>query len=136
MEPEMVLYQRTPARLIFVVTRRAKLGPHDCFYDLGPGMGHVALLVHLLSGAPARGVDFEPAFCAYAHHRATDPHLTQVAFVNADARRAEYAQGAVFFMFTPFEGTMLVEVLERLRERSRSGSIRLAMYSSCTAIIA
>jgi hypothetical protein len=39
-------------------------------------------------------------------------------------------------MYTPFEGTMLVEVLERLRERSRSGPIRLATYGSCTAIVA
>ena len=29
-------------------------------------MGHETTLVHLLSGATARGVEFEPAFCEYA----------------------------------------------------------------------
>jgi hypothetical protein len=135
-EPEMVLYQRTPARIIFDLIRRTNLGPQDCFYDLGSGMGHVTTLVHLLSGATARGVEFEPAFCEYAQACAAALRLTQVEFINADARRADYAKGNIFFMYTPFEGTMLVEVLERLRERSRSGPIRLATYGSCTAIVA
>jgi hypothetical protein len=39
-------------------------------------------------------------------------------------------------MYTPFEGSMLVEVLERLRKRSRSRLIRLATYGTCTAIVA
>jgi hypothetical protein len=135
-EPEMVLHQRTPARIIFALVRRANLGPQDCFYDLGSGMGHVTTLVHLLSGATARGVEFEPAFCEYARACAAALELTQVAFINADARRADYAEGTIFFMYTPFEGAMLLEVLEQLRERSRSGPIRLATYGSCTAIVA
>lgn len=135
-EPEMVLNQTTPARIIFELVRRAKLGPQDCFYDLGSGIGHVTTLVHLLSGAAARGVEFEPAFCEYAQARAAALGLTQVAFINADARRADYAEGTVFFMYTPFRGAMLLEVLERLRERSRSGPIRLATYGSCTDTVA
>ena len=99
-------------------------------------MGHVTTLVHLLSGATARGVEFEPAFCEYARACAAALNLTQVEFINADARRADYAEGTSFYMYTPFEGSMLAEVLERLRERSRSTPIRLATYGSCTAIVA
>jgi hypothetical protein len=135
-EPEMVLYQKTPARIIFELAKRANLGPRDLFYDLGSGMGHVTTLVHLLSGARARGVEFEPAFCEYARACATALRLTEVEFINADARRADYGEGSFFFMYTPFEGAMLLEVLERLRERSRSGPIRLATYGPCTAIVA
>jgi hypothetical protein len=135
-EPEMVLNQRTPARLIFELIGRAKLGPHDCFYDIGSGTGHVATLAHLLSGAAARGVEFEPAFCEYARARVAALGLTQVEFINADARRADYAQGTIFYLYTPFQGAMLLEVLARLRERSRSGPIRLATYGACTAIVA
>ena len=135
-EPEMVLNQRTPARVIFELIGRANLGPRDCFYDLGSGMGHVTTLVHLLSGATARGVEVEPAFCEYAQARAAALRLTQVEFINADARRADYTEGNIFFMYTPFEGGMLLKVLERLRERSRSGPIRLATYGSCTTIVA
>jgi len=39
-------------------------------------------------------------------------------------------------MYTPFEGAMLREVLGRLRERARSGPIRLATYGPCTPIVA
>lgn len=135
-EPEMVLYQQTPARIIVELVDRARLGPHDQLYDLGSGMGHVATLAHLLSGAPARGVEVEPAFCAYARARAADLGLTQVEFIAADARRADYAAGTVFFMYTPFEGAMLGEVLGRLRERAQRGPIRLATYGPCTAAVA
>lgn len=135
-EPEMVLNQRTPARVIFELIHRAQLGPQDVFYDLGSGTGQVTTLVHLLSGATARGVEFEPAFCEYAQSRAAALQLIQVAFINADARRADYAEGNVFFMYTPCEGTMLLAVLERLRQRSLSGPIRLATYGPCTAIVA
>lgn len=135
-EPEMVLYQKTPARIIFELVERAKLGPEDLFYDLGSGIGHVVTLVHLLSGARARGVEFEPAFCEYARACAAALRLTQVEFINEDARRADYTDGNIFFMYTPFEGAMLLKVLERLRERSRSGPIRLATYGPCTHIVA
>lgn len=135
-EPEMVLYQKTPARIVFELVRRTKLGPQDVLYDLGSGMGHVATLAHLLSGAPARGVEFEPAFCEYAQACAAALRLIQVEFINEDARRADYGAGNVFFMYTPFEGAMLLEVLERLRERSQTGPIRLATYGPCTAVVA
>jgi hypothetical protein len=136
LEPEMVLYQRTPARIIFELVRRANLAPQDCFYDLGSGKGHVATLVHLLSGATARGVEFEPAFCEYARACAAALDLTEVEFINMDARQADYAEGTVFFLYTPFDGAMLLEVLARLRARSRSGPIRLATYGRCTSIVA
>lgn len=134
-EPEMVHYQQTPARIIFELVRRANLGPRDGFCDLGSGMGHVTTLVNLLSGATSRGVEFEPAYCEYARARAAALRLTQVEFIHADARSADYAESNVFFMYTPFEGKMLLEVLARLRERSRSGPIRLATYGPCTSIV-
>ena len=137
-EPEagMVLNQRTPARLVFELVHRAALGPKDCFFDIGAGTGHVATLVHLLSGAAAQGVEFEPAFCEYAQARAAALNLTNIAFINTDARHADYAAGTIFYLFTPFEGAMLRDVLDRLRERARRGPIRLATYGACTGIVA
>lgn len=135
-EPEMVLYQKTPARVVFELVRRAGLGPRDVFFDLGSGMGQVATLVSLLSGATAIGVEFEPAFCAYAQARADALGLAQVTFLHQDARRADYTAGSIFYMYTPFEGAMLQQVLGRLRERARRGPIRLATYGPCTATVA
>jgi hypothetical protein len=131
-EPEMVSYQQTPARIIFELVEKAHLTGEDVFYDLGSGLGQVPILVNLLSGATARGVEFEPAYCDYARVCAADLNLSGVAFINADARTADYSEGTVFFMYTPFEGSVLQEVLEKLRGESQKRRIRLFTYGPCT----
>src|ERR1700761_2956067 len=62
-EPEMVFYQKTPARIVFLMAELAQLGPDDVFYDIGSGLGQVAILVNLITGAAARGIEYEPAYC-------------------------------------------------------------------------
>lgn len=131
-EPEMVSYQPTPARIIFEMVEQAQLTGEDVFYDLGSGLGHVPILVNLLSGATAKGVEFEPAYCRYASDCAAVLNLSDVAFINVDARTADYSEGTVFFMYTPFEGDILREVLEKLRGESRKRRISLCTYGPCT----
>ena len=131
-EPEMVHYQQTPARIIFELVEKAHLTGEDVFYDLGSGLGQVPILVNLLSGATAKGIEFEPAYCDYARVCAADLNLSRVEFINADARTADYAEGTVFFMYTPFAGSVLQEVLEKLRGESRRRRIRLFTYGPCT----
>lgn len=131
-EAEMVYYQQTPARIIFELAEKAQLTAEDVFYDLGSGLGQVPILVHLLSGATAKGIEFEPAYCDYANLSAADLNLSGVAFINADARTADYTEGTVFFMYTPFEGSILQDVLARLREESCHRKIRLFTYGPCT----
>jgi len=131
-EPEMIYYQPTPARIIFELVEIARLGQEDLFYDLGSGLGQVPILVNLLSGATARGIEFEPAYCNYASLCAADLNLSFVEFINADARQANYSEGTVFFMYTPFEGRVLQEVLEKLARESSRRRIRLFTYGPCT----
>ncbi|HEX6324291.1 MAG TPA: hypothetical protein VFZ36_11240 [Vicinamibacterales bacterium] len=135
-EPEMVHYQHTPARIIFELVDQAPLSDAGVFYDLGSGLGHVPMLVTLLSGARTRGVEVEPAYCAYARARAADLNLGRVDFRTGDARYADYADGTDFFMYTPFEGRMLQDVLKRLEAESRSRRIRLFTYGPCTSLAA
>jgi hypothetical protein len=131
-EPEMVYYQQTPARIILELVEKAHLTGKDVFYDLGSGLGQVPILVHLLSGATAKGIEFEPAYCDYARVCAAELNLSRVEFVNVDARKVDYSDGTVFFMYTPFEGRLLQEVLEKLRGESRRRMIRLFTYGPCT----
>lgn len=131
-EPEMVYYQQTPTRIIFELVEKAHLTGEDVFYDLGSGLGQVPILVNLLSGATAKGIEIEPAYCAYASVCAADLNLSRVAFIHADARTADYSEGTAFFMYTPFEGKVLQEVLEKLRRESRRRRIRLFTYGPCT----
>jgi hypothetical protein len=135
-EPEMAFYQPTPTRIVLELAERGSFQPNDVFYDIGSGLGQVAILVHLLSGVRAKGVEIEPAYCEFAERCARALNLSQVDFVNADAREAGYADGTVFFLYTPFEGGMLEQVLRRLRDESRTRGIRLFTYGPCTIQVA
>lgn len=136
LEPEMVYFQKTPARVVFELVEKSHFGKDDVFFDLGAGLGQVAILVNLLAGIPAKGIEFEPAFCDYARDCAAALHLTDVTFINVDARKADYSEGTVFFMFTPFTGDILQEVLGILRQESLSRKIKIMTYGPCTAYVA
>jgi SAM-dependent methyltransferase len=134
-EPEMVFYQQTPARVALAMVEQARFTEADVFYDLGAGLGLVPMLVSLLSPAWAKGVEVEPAFCAYAHARAAALRLERVTFIHADARNADYADGTVFFLYTPFEGQILQQVLHKLHHEARTRTITLFTYGPCTATV-
>jgi hypothetical protein len=131
-ESEMVFYQPTPGRIIFELVERAGFQRHDIFYDLGSGLGQVVILVNLLSGVAAKGIEYDPAYCEYARRCAQDLNLSGVEFVQADAREADYRDGTAFFLYTPFEGRMLQQVLERLKSVAETRTIRVCTYGPCT----
>ncbi|HEY4061289.1 MAG TPA: hypothetical protein VGM30_05290 [Puia sp.] len=131
-EPEMVFYQKTPARIVFEMAALAGLGPGDVFFDIGSGLGQVVFLVSLISGVPARGIEYEPAYCAYAEAIAARLRLSDVTFINADALNGDYSRGTVFFLYTPFEGRLLQDMLELLETESRKRAIRVFTYGPCS----
>jgi SAM-dependent methyltransferase len=85
----------------------------DVVVDLGAGLGKVVLLARLLTGATARGVELQPTLVERARAAAARLRL-DVGFALADAREADLADGTVFFMYLPFTGPVLGEVLARL----------------------
>jgi len=136
LEPEMVFYQKTPARIIFELVNKAYITNDDVFFDLGSGLGQAAILVNLLTGIKTRGIEFEPAFCSYATDCAAQLNLPNVSFINADARQADYSEGTVFFMYTPFKGEILKDVLALLRNQSLTRKIKIITYGPCTPQVA
>ena len=132
-EPEMVFYQKTPARIIFEMIELAELREGDVFFDIGSGLGQVAILVHLVSGVTARGIEYEPAYCNYAQACVSRLNLSNVEFISTDARKADYSEGTVFFMYTPFEGSMLQDMLEILQKQSQKKVIRIFTYGPCSS---
>jgi protein-L-isoaspartate O-methyltransferase len=136
LEDEMIRFQPTPARLIVELVQRAGLGPGDVFFDLGAGLGHVALLVHLLSGARAVGVEIQPAYWAAACRSAASLNLSGVTYINQDARTADLSGGTFYYLYTPFRGALLRSVLGRLELEARQRSIQICSYGPCTATIA
>jgi hypothetical protein len=133
---EMVEFYKTPANVVVELVERVGFGPGDVFVDLGAGLGQVVMLVHLLTGVRALGIEIEPAYCAYARRCANRLGLAGVSFVAADARVADLSAGTVFFLFTPFKGIMFSEVMERVRAVASSRAIRVVGYGPCSAEIA
>jgi len=136
LEPEMVFYQKTPARIIFELADLAEIKQDDVFFDLGSGLGQVALLMNLISDVPAIGIEFEPAYCNYANACALQLNLANVKFKNEDARKGDYALGTIFFMYTPFEGLILQNVLDILRQESQKRMIIIFTYGPCSPHVA
>ncbi|MDH3603494.1 MAG: class I SAM-dependent methyltransferase [Candidatus Tectomicrobia bacterium] len=133
---DMIPYEPTPARAILELVDQIQWKANDVFYDLGAGLGHVTILVHLLTGAAARGVEIEAAYCLHARRCAEELGLSNVRFLNQDARDVDYTAGAVFFMYTPFTGTVLESVLATLACQARYRAITLCTYGACTFEVA
>lgn len=134
--PEMIFYQKTPARIIFEMIDLAEIKPDDVFFDLGSGLGQAVILVNLISGATAIGIEYEPAFCNYAKACASQLNLSNVEFIHAEACSCDYSQGTIFFMYTPFEGGMLQDMLDILKKESQKRAIKVFTYGPCSAHVA
>jgi hypothetical protein len=87
----------------------------DVVVDLGSGMGKVVLLASLLTGAAARGIELQPALVGRAREAATRLGIAGVSFTEGDVREAYIDDGTVFFLYAPFTGPVLAQVMARLR---------------------
>jgi hypothetical protein len=136
LEAEMVFYQPTPARHIFDLIERTALTEQDLLIDLGSGLGHVPLLVSICTGAHCIGIELEAAYVHCARQSAQTLHLNNVTFVERDVRESDLSGGTVFYLYTPFTGTILRAVLNSLRQQAVRREIRICTFGPCTPIVA
>ena len=136
LEPEMVFFQKTPAVIVFRMVALAQFRQGDVFFDLGSGLGQVAMMVNLIARVTAIGVEYEPAYCNYAKTCASQLNLNDVDFINTDARQADYSHGTVFFMYTPFSGGVLQDMLKILQMESIKRTITIFTYGPCSPEVA
>lgn len=102
---------------ILTMVRDVPVTANDELVDLGAGLGRVAIVAHLASGARAVGIEIQEPLVRIARERVADLAIARVAFVHADASEtsgAETLDGSVFFLYAPFNGDMLTRVLRRL----------------------
>ncbi len=135
-EPGMVFYQKTPARIVFEMVDKANFTKNDVFFDLGSGLGFVVMLVNLLTAVKTIGIEFEPAFCNYAIDCAANLNIPNIEIINVDARAADYSAGSIFFMYTPFDGDIIYNVLQVLKRESLSRKIKIITYGPCSIHVA
>jgi len=133
---DMVFYQPTPARHIVDAVRLAALTPGDHVLDLGSGLGHVPLLMRILSGATVTGVEREPAYVDGARAAVLALGLDGVHFTCADAREVDFSQADVFYLFTPFIGAVLRDVVARIEAEARKRPLRVLALGPCTRTFA
>jgi len=138
---ERMFYQPTPVRHILRLITASELSESDVLVDLGSGLGHVPLLASMLTGAQSLGVEVEASYVASAQECAQSLHQGRVRFMHQDARTADLSSGSVFYLYSPFTGSILADVLGRLRRESTnrpipSRLIRICTFGPCTYTVA
>ncbi len=136
LESEMIAYQPTPARHIFDFVSKAGLTERDCLMDLGSGLGQVALMAAICSAANCIGIELEPAYVECAQKCALSLNLNNAKFVQGDVRAADLSAGTIFYLYTPFRGAILRDVLNSLRQESARREIRICTFGPCTQVVA
>jgi hypothetical protein len=136
LDAEMVFYQPTPARHVFDLIERAAIDSSDVVIDIGSGLGHVPLLVSICTGARCIGIEREAVYVDGARRSAQALNLHRVSFIAQDAREADLSQGSVFYLYTPFAGSILRHVLDMLQRVASERDIRIATLGPCTATVA
>jgi hypothetical protein len=103
---------------ILAMVRDAPVGPGDELIDLGSGLGRVAIMIHLLSGARTRGIEIQAPLVERSIELCDELGLRGVSFVQGDVAESDL-EGAMFFLYAPFNGAMLARVMERLERVAR-----------------
>jgi hypothetical protein len=133
--PERVFYQPTPARHIFALMAEAHIAPNDVLFDLGSGLGHVPLLVSASTGARCVGVELEPSLVASARRCAQKLNLQRVSLLEQDAQHADLSSGTVFYLYTPFTGSILRAVLDGLKVQAAQRAIKVCTFGPCVDVV-
>ncbi len=120
-------YLPCPVDALIRVIERAPVRSSDVFVDIGSGVGRASTLVHLLTGARAVGVEVQSGLVTAARELARRLGTPRVATVQGDAAGAGglLGSGTVFFLYCPFSGDRLVDVLADLEPIARTRSIRV-----------
>jgi hypothetical protein len=132
---EMVPYQPTPVRHILDLIAAVPVAEEDVFVDLGSGLGHVPILVSMMTGAQSLGVEVQAAYVASAQKCAESLRLSRVQFIAQDARDADLSRGTIFYLYSPFKGSILADVLTALRRESMNRPVKICSLGPCTRIV-
>lgn len=109
------------------VVDHAPVGGHDVFVDIGSGVGRAAAFVHLLTGASAIGLEIQPRLVVSARALSARLLASRIPSIEGDATKLAgfITVGTVFFLYCPFSGERLEQVLAGLEPIARTRTIRV-----------
>lgn len=112
---------------VLAAVDQAEISSSDVFVDVGSGVGRTGLLVHLLTGATAIGIEIQSALVALSRKCAQELAVDRFVVVEGDASRlARYiALGSVFFFYCPFSGARLNGVIDGLEAIAQTRQLRV-----------
>lgn len=122
-----VPYLPCPVDVLLRMIEQAEVRSSDVFVDVGSGAGRAAVLVHLLTGASAIGLEVQSQLVLAARELARRLHVSRVSFVHGDAAllAGSLTAGSVFFLYCPFSGDRLETVLDGLEPIAAARPIRV-----------
>jgi hypothetical protein len=125
--PGCVPYLPCPVADLLHVIERAPVRASDVFVDIGSGVGRAAAFVHLATGASAIGLEIQPRLVLAARSIATRLQVPRVSSIEGDAAElaGSIATGTIFFLYCPFSGERLAQVLAALEPIARTRTIRV-----------
>lgn len=105
----------------------AVLGGDAAFVDIGCGVGRAVMLVHLLTGVDALGVEVQPHLVGLGRSAAQRLSLSRVQLLHGDACDVQVLpEGSVYFLYCPFDAARVKRVLSILELRARRRDIMVA----------
>jgi SAM-dependent methyltransferase len=131
-EDEMVHLERTPAGAVLEMLDRVELSEASLFIDLGSGLGHVIFLVALLAGIRVVGIEIEAAYYQESLRVQQQLGLPTIELIHKDVRGVDLERGTVFFLFTPFTGSIMTDVLRKLSDVGKRKPITVCSYGQST----
>lgn len=93
-------------------------------------------MTSICTSASCTGIELEPSYVDSARKSARSLNLNNVRFIQGDARAVDLSDGTVFYLYTPFIGAILRDVLNSLRREAAKREIRICTFGPCTRVVA
>ena len=124
---ECVPYLPCSVDALLRIVDQAPVQASDVFVDVGSGLGRAAALVHLLTDAAVIGLEIQPRLVRAARDLALRLATSRMSCVEGDAAKLTscLTTGSVFFLYCPFSGQRLEQVLANLELVARTRTIRI-----------
>lgn len=131
-DDEMIHLERTPASVVLELLDRVEFSDTSLFMDLGSGVGHVIFLVTLLAGVRVVGLEIESIYYQESLRVMQQLSLPEVEIIHSDVRKVNLERGTVFFLFSPFIGSIMTDVLRKLHAVGNHKPITVCSYGQST----